>query len=157
MVRDGAGERVLVLETLGAPPPSRRRRRRPREADAGATPATLPLTRATAVRAFEPFDGEEAANRWLADAVAAEESIDPLVADGIGVLNRALHAHAVASGDPNVQTLTPQRAVAVRIGYGSGDEVAAGDFSRRPRDRRRKPAAPRDAGNAPRNCAPRSA
>ncbi len=87
------------------------------------------MTKVTAIRAFEPFDDKEAAKRWLTDAVAAEESIDHLVDDGIGVLNRSLHAHAVASGDPNVQILTPQRAFAVRLGYGSGDEVAAGDYA----------------------------
>ncbi len=129
VIRDGAGERVLVVETLGAPSPSRRRRRRPREADPASTLATLPLTRATSVRAFEPFDGEEPAGLWLAEAVASEESIDKLASDGIGVLNQALHAHAVASGDPSVQILTPQRAVVVRLGYGSGEEVAAGDYA----------------------------
>jgi hypothetical protein len=129
VIRDEAGERVLVLETLGAPSPLRRRRRRPREADPASPPPTLPLARATAVRAFEPFDREEEASRWLTEAVAAEESTDRLVADGIGVLNRALHIHAVASGDPNVQILTPQRAFAVRLGYGSGDEVAAGAYT----------------------------
>jgi BMFP domain-containing protein YqiC len=129
VIRDDTGEQVLVLETLGAPPPSRRRRRRPREADPASTPATLPLTRVTSVRAFEPFDGEEPANLWLAEAVASEESIDRVVADGIGVLNQALHAHAVASGDPSVQILNPQRAVMVRLGYGSGEEVAAGDYA----------------------------
>jgi hypothetical protein len=129
VIRDEAGERVLVIETFGAPAIPRRRRRRPREADPASPPPTLPVARATAIRAFEPFGDEEAAKRWLADAVAAEESIDRLIADGIGVLNRALHAHAVASGDPSVQILTPQRAFAVRLGYGSGDEVAAGDYA----------------------------
>jgi hypothetical protein len=129
VIRDDAGERVLVLETVGAPAFPRRRRRRPREADPSSPPATLPLTRATSIRAFEPFDNEEDANRWLAEAIAAEGSIDLLVSDGIGVLNRALHAHAVASGDPNVQILTQQRAFAIRLGYGSGDEVAAGDYT----------------------------
>jgi hypothetical protein len=129
VIRDEAGERVLVVETFGAPGAPRRRRRRPREADPASPPPTLPVTRATAIRAFEPLDGDEAAGRWLAEAIASEESIDQLVADGIGVLNRALHAHAVASGDPNMQILAPQRAVAVRLGYGSGDEVAAGDYA----------------------------
>ncbi|MFL5899700.1 MAG: hypothetical protein ACJ75S_00655 [Solirubrobacterales bacterium] len=129
VIRDGAGERVLVLETLGAPSATRRRRRRPREADPASSPTPLPVTRATAVRAFEPFDGEEDANRWLAEAVASEEEIDLLLTDGIGVLNRALHAHAVASGDPSVQILTPERAVILRLGYGSGDEVAGGDYA----------------------------
>jgi hypothetical protein len=129
VIRDEAGERVLVIETFGAPAIPRRRRRRPREADPASPPPTLPVTKATAIRAFEPFGDEEAAKRWLTDAVVAEDSIDRLIADGIGVLNRALHAHAVASGDPSVQILTPQRAFAVRLGYGSGDEVAAGDYA----------------------------
>jgi hypothetical protein len=129
VIRDDAGERVLVLDTVGAPAAPRRRRRRPRGADPTSPPPTLPVTRATAVRAFDPFDAEEDANGWLAEAVASEESIDQLVADGIGVLNRALHAHAVAGGDPNAQILTPQRAVVVRLGYGSGDEVAAGGYA----------------------------
>jgi hypothetical protein len=129
VIRDDAGERVLVIETFGAPAIPRRRRRRPREADPASPPPTLPVTKATAIRAFEPFDDEENANRWLAGAVASEESIDHLVADGIRMLNQALHAHAVASGDPNVQILTPQRAFAVRLGYGSGDEVAGGNYA----------------------------
>ena len=129
VIRDEAGERVLVLETFGAPAVPRRRRRRSREADPASPPATLPVTRATSVRAFEPFDAEEDANRWLTNAVASEDAVDLLITEGIGVLNRALHAHAVASGDPNVQILTPQRAVAVRLGYGSGEEVAAGDYT----------------------------
>jgi hypothetical protein len=122
-------ERVLVLETLGAPPPPRRRRRRSREAEAGAAPAPLPLSRATAVRTFAPFSEVTEAERWLESAVADEEAIDSLVGEGVDLINRALHAHAVASGDPLVQTLTPSRAVTVRLGYGSGEEVADGNFS----------------------------
>ena len=126
----GEGEEsVLVVETLGAPPPPSRRRRRPRPAQPGAEPASLPLTRATAVRAFEPFADERDAARWLDEAAEAEDTIDVLVEEGIGLLNRALHAHAAASGDPRTHELSPELAVAVRIGYGSGDEVAAGRFA----------------------------
>jgi hypothetical protein len=128
VVRNGDEERVLVLETLGAPAPARRRRRRSREADSSA-PAPLPLTRATVVRAFLPFGAEKEASRWLSEAIEAEASIDSLVSEGVDVLNRALHAHAAASGDPHVQTVTPGRAVAVRLGYGSGEEVANGEFT----------------------------
>jgi hypothetical protein len=129
VVRDDGRERVLVLETLGAPAPPRRRRKRPREAEAGAPPASLPLSRATAVRASEAFDAEEEAARWLEQASGDEEAVDALVAEGIGLLNRALHVHAVASGDPHAQALTPRGAVAVRLGYGSGEQVASGEFS----------------------------
>jgi hypothetical protein len=129
VVRIDAVERVLVFETLGAPPPGRRRRRRSREAEAGALPASLPLTRATAVRASEPFGSEKDAARWLDQANGDDEKSDGLVAEGIGLFNQALHAHAVASGDPYVQALNPRLAVAVRLGYGSGEEVANGEFS----------------------------
>jgi hypothetical protein len=120
---------VLVLQTLGAPPPAARRRRRARKAEPGAEPSPLPLARATAVRAYAPFEDERAAARWLDEATEAADTADVLVAEGIGLLNRALHVHAVAGADPHAHELTTERAVAVRIGYGDGQEVAAGRFA----------------------------
>ncbi len=132
LARDGDSEseqRVLVVETIGAPSPPRRRRRRPKESEPGAEPAPLPLTRATAVRAQEPFDSATDAGGWLEETLAGESSVDAVVADAIGLLNRALHAHAAASANPSGGALKPEGAVAVRVGYGSGEEVAAGRFS----------------------------
>jgi hypothetical protein len=132
LARDGdadSGQRVLVVETIGAPPPPARRRRRSKAVEPGAEPQPLPLARATAVRAQEPFDAATDAERWLEEAVASEDSVDALLADGIGLLNRALHAQAAASADPRIGTLSAERAVTVRIGYGSGEEVAAGRFT----------------------------
>jgi len=125
---DGA-QTVLVVETLGAPPPPARRRRRPREAGAESERPALPLARATAVRAFEPFDTAEDAALWLRQSVEAEDTVDTLVVEGLDLLNRALHAHAAASANPHEQHVSPGRAVLVRIGYGSGEEVAAGRVS----------------------------
>lgn len=128
VVRDGAGERVLILETLGASPPSRRRRRT-RPTEAGAEPRPLPLTRATVVRAFEPFAEESQAVRRLEETLASEEALDRAIEEAIEVLNRALHAHAAAGGDPHPQALSARRAVVARLGYGSGEEVAGGGFT----------------------------
>jgi hypothetical protein len=125
----GESESVLVVKTLVALPSPVRRRRRPQRADPGAEPSPLPLTRVTAVRAFAPFESEEAAGRWLDAATEAEDTADTFVADGIGLLNRALHVHAVAGADPYGHELTPERAVAVRIGYGDGEEVADSRFA----------------------------
>lgn len=119
---------MLVVRTLGAPPPPARRRRRPRRAEPGAEPTSLPLARATAVRAFAPFEREEDAASWLDEATEAMETADQLVADGIALLNRALQAHAVAAADPLGVALTPERAVVVRLGYGDGDEIADSRF-----------------------------
>jgi hypothetical protein len=129
LARDAEGESVLVIMTLGARPIRGRRRRRPRQVDSGAEPSPLPLTRVTGVRAFAPLGSEEEADRWLDEASEAEDTTGVLVADATSLLNRALHAQAVASADPHGRELMPERAVAVRIGYGSGKEVADGGFT----------------------------
>jgi hypothetical protein len=125
----GDGESVLVVETIAAPPRPSRRRRRPRDAEAAATPPEVPVARATAIRAFDPFDGPEEAAAWMAAATADDPSIDAVVATGIALVNDALHAQAVAAADPYPAALTPERAVAVRVGYGSGEQTAEGAFS----------------------------
>jgi len=129
LAREDEGESVLVLQTLGAPPPAGRRRRRPRKVEQGAEPSSLPLSRATAVRAYAPFASEDEAARWLDEATAAEDTADVLVAEGIRLLNRALYAHAVAAADAHGYELAPERAVAVRIGYGSGEEIADSGYT----------------------------
>jgi len=125
---DGDGDSVLVLQTLAAPPRPSRRRRKTRDAEAAPTPPEVPVARATAIRAFEPFEGPEEAAAWLATATADEASIDAVVATGIALVNDALHAQAVAVADPYLVALTAERAVAVRLGYGSGEQTAEGTF-----------------------------
>ncbi len=83
----------------------------------------------TAVRAFSPFEDPEQAERWLRAALASEQETERLLAEGIGLLNRALHAQAVAAADHLGQALAPERAAAVRLGYGSGEQTAAGDYT----------------------------
>ncbi|HUC00135.1 MAG TPA: hypothetical protein VMS11_09950 [Solirubrobacterales bacterium] len=130
LAREGASgdESVLVVGTLGTTPMARRRRRRARQVQE-AEPAELALTRVTAIRAFAAFDDEEAAARWLDEATEAEDTVDVLASDAVALLNRALHVQAVAATDPAFQALTAERATAVRIGYGSGEETADGRFS----------------------------
>lgn len=133
LARDGSGgeqgQRVLVVETDAAPP-SPRRRRRVRQAKSGETPASLPLTRVTAVRAQEPFDSEADASRWLEQTVAADNLIDAAIDDALRLLNRAVHAQAIASTDPRGAELDTSQAAMVRVGHGSGKEVAAGRFTK---------------------------
>jgi hypothetical protein len=129
LVRDGEREQVLVIETLGAPPPARRRRKRPRDAEIGEPPPELPVARATVVLAFNEFKDEQAAETWLSETSASEEAIDRLVEQGIDELNQALHTQSVASGDAYPQTVTPARAVVIRIGVGSGEALADGAFT----------------------------
>jgi hypothetical protein len=126
---DDDGDSVLVLRTLAAPPRPSRRRHKPRDAEAAPTPPEVPVARATTIRAFDPFDGPEEAAAWLAAATADEEAVDAVVATGIALVNDALHAQAVATADPHPAAVTPERAVAVRLGYGSGEQTAEGTYS----------------------------
>ena len=127
--RDDDEEQVLVIRTLGSPPQPHRRRRRAKGVDPEPAAAPLPLARATAIRAFAPFADRDEARRWLEQATEAEETAEVIVADAVALLNRALHAQWVAAAEPHSRELTAERAVAVRIGFGAGEEVADGRFT----------------------------
>lgn len=129
VVRDDGEETVLVTETLGAPTPPRRRRR-PRRVEPVSTPTTVPLTRATVVLATWPFPGEDAASEWLRGIVGDEQALDALLAQSAALLNRALYVHAVVSEDPHQAAISLERTAAARIGFGSGEQVASGEWIR---------------------------
>jgi hypothetical protein len=61
---------------------------------------------------------------WLADL-----DVDAEVAGAVSVLNRALRAHRAATADPYVAEVSRDSALVVRVGYGSGEEVAEGRFA----------------------------
>jgi hypothetical protein len=139
---DALVESVLVLKTLGAPERRLLQRNRPRPVDA-ADPAAVPTTRATVARATA-FSSESDAATWLSSADPDEE-----VPAAVLVLNRALHAHRVASADPYATEVSPERALVVRIGYGSGEEVAEGRFGECVELPRSGPRRPRRSMEAP--------
>jgi hypothetical protein len=118
---DALVESVLVLTTLGAPERRVLQRNRPRNVQSS-DPEPVPTTRATVVRAA-PFASEADAAGWLSGADLDEE-----VSGAVLVLNRALHAHRVAAADPYVTELSADRALVVRVGYGSGEEMVEGRY-----------------------------
>ncbi|HEX8752195.1 MAG TPA: hypothetical protein VF731_02155 [Solirubrobacterales bacterium] len=83
----------------------------------------------TSIRADSPFENAQAARKWLEGGSWESEAATGLLAEGFEALNRALYVQAIANADPQVIQLTPERAVAVRLGYGSGEETAEGEFS----------------------------
>ena len=107
-----------MLSTLGAPQRARLRGGRPRSTPA-AEPEPVPTSRATVISAT-PLASPTA---WL-----AELDRDAEVASALAVLNRALRAHRAAAADPYIAEVSPGRALVVRIGYGSGEEVADGRY-----------------------------
>jgi hypothetical protein len=116
---------VLVLRTLGAPERRRLRGRRPRRAEPEPEPTPVATTRATLIDA-PPLEGEDAAARWLAEARKEPEE---RLAEGVRAVNRALHAHALATGDPRAREVAREEALVARLGWGRGEQVADGRWS----------------------------
>jgi hypothetical protein len=129
VLRETAGtepDAVLVLATLGATERRRRRSLRSKEADE-ASPEPVPTSRATVVRAA-PLESEAAATAWLAEARKDSDSAADEVATAVRLLNSALHAHRIAHANPHTRDVTPEAALVARLGFGSGEAVAAGRY-----------------------------
>jgi hypothetical protein len=115
-------EHVIVLRTLGA----RERRllgRRSRPADGETEPAPVVTARATVILAARGGEDEGAARDW------ARRAGEDDVTDAVRALNAAIRAHRIAAADPTVREVSPRQALVVRVGYGSGDEVAEGRWT----------------------------
>lgn len=115
-------EHVIVLRTLGA----RERRllgRRSRPSDGEAEPAPVVTARATVVLAAGGVEDEGTAREW------ARRAGEDDVVDAVRALNTAIRAHRIAAADPTVREVSPRQALVVRVGYGSGDEVAEGRWT----------------------------
>lgn len=119
-----APEYVLVLSTLGAP---QRRllqpRRRTRDVPPQPAPEPVLTSRATLVDTVG-LDDEAAAQTWLRDA-----DLEALAEDAIARLNRIVYAHRVATADPYAREVSSDRALATRVGFGVGDQVAEGRWN----------------------------
>jgi hypothetical protein len=128
---------VLIVETLGAPNPGGRLRRRARRVEPGEA-EPVPLTRATVARSA-PFRGEREAGSWLESVAGDAERRVAEVKAAVRLLNRALSAQRAAASDPLIQDVGASQALAIRIGYGTGDQLVDGGWS----DARQLPPPPR--------------
>jgi hypothetical protein len=118
---EAAASHVIVFATLGAP--ERRRRdalRRRRDAEPQPEPTAVATGIATVIDVGRPLAEPELARAWL-DAAGEDE-----LAEGLRVLNWALHAFRVVTFDPYLSPVGRRQALVARVGYGAGDEVADG-------------------------------
>ena len=110
---------VLVIATLGAPE-RRRLARKKRQAEPQPEPELVTTGRATVIDVGEAFASEAQAHAWLRNA--GEDDF----ADGLAVLNRALHAFRLVTADPYLTPVGRHHALVARVGYGAGEQVADG-------------------------------
>lgn len=114
-------QRVVVLATVAARRAEPRQRgRRDSQQPPQAEPPQVPVTRATLVVA-QPLADEVAAQAWL-EAIDSEQEID----SAFEALNRLLAAHRIAAADPYAHEVAPPQALALRAGFGHGEQVAEG-------------------------------
>ncbi len=123
-MRRFAGDDVRqVLVIGGFEAPARRRRGARRRAEE--TQVTVEVTRATVIDA-SPLGDLDAADAWLARATG--DGAEQIAAEALAVLNQAVAGHRLASADPWAPDADPTRALAIRVGYGTGEQVADGDW-----------------------------
>ena len=115
---------MLIVEELGAPRPRRRAGRRSKSVEPG-DPGQTPVTRVTVTgdRLEDPAEGAA----WLKRMMGGEGADE--VRTATRIVNRALDALRAAARDPLVQDIGASKALAVRLGYGTGDELADGSWT----------------------------
>jgi hypothetical protein len=124
-------ERVLVVNVADAPPPPRRRlgRAKPKDADPEAAEATVSRTTLTVIRPEALGEADEA-EAWLAALRADPDALAAEIADALTLVNLAVHAHRAATLDPALADVAAGTALAVRVGFGSGEDLADGRYTR---------------------------
>ena len=123
--QDEEPRHVVVLSTIdGRPGRERRLRmgaaRQGRKVPAQPQSPTVAMTRATVVDPV-PLSAQAQAQAWL-----KEMDVEREMWAATGVVNEVLAAHRIATADPYVNELSPAQALAVRAGWGVGEQVADG-------------------------------
>ena len=104
-------------------------RARPRDADPAA-PSTVPLTTPHRDPPGDLGDLDPAAT-WLAELRADEARSRPRSRPRWRWSTSRVHAHRAATLDPAIADVATDAALALRVGFGTGDELAEGDTSAR--------------------------
>ena len=123
VVRRFAGDDVRQVLVIGGFDAPRRLRRRVRRADPG--PTRVELTRATVIDAM-PLGELEEAVAWLERAGGDDR--ERITGEALELLNRAVAGQRVASADPWLSDADLAHALVCRVGYGTGEQVADGEW-----------------------------
>src|SRR3954452_15699674 len=125
LVREGEAERVLIVQESGAPRAERGRRRSSPVDPAEPAPVAVTLVTVTGERLADESEGSS----WLKQVTGDRERRADEVRAATRIVNRALNALRAGARDPLVHEVGASRAIAVRIGHGSGDQLADGRWT----------------------------
>ena len=126
LVREDDAERVLIVQQVDAPRPQRRGRRRPRPVEPG-EPEQVPVTRVTVTGVS--LEDASSGSAWLKETMRSRERGLQELRDATRIVNRALNAVRAEARDPLVQEIGASKALAIRLGHGTGDELAEGRWT----------------------------
>ena len=126
LVREGEADRVLIVQVIDVPRTQRRGRRRPRPVAPG-EPEQVPITRVTVTGL--PFEDASSGSAWLKRTLADRERGAQELRDATRIVNRALNALRAEARDPLVQEIGLTKSLAVRLGHGTGEELAEGRWT----------------------------
>jgi hypothetical protein len=124
----GEPEWVIVLKTMGAPQRRLMRGRKPVEVTGAAGPSPVPTARATLIAA-QPFGSVADGERWLESLRRDRPALEQEIGAAARELSALLRAHRAAAADPYARDVARSVANVVRVGYGSGAQVAEGEFA----------------------------
>jgi hypothetical protein len=114
------------VQELDAPRPKRRGRRRARPVEPGEQ-EEVPVTRVTVTGSS--FEDAAAGSTWLKETIRNRERGTRELRDATRIVNRALNALRAEARDPLVQEIGATKALAIRLGHGTGDELAEGRWT----------------------------
>ena len=81
------------------------------------------MTRATVIDT-SPLGDLDSADAWLARALDDDAVVD----EALALLNQAVAGHRIAAADPWIADAARGRATVCRVGYGTGEQVAEGEW-----------------------------
>ena len=116
----------MIVQELDVTRPQRRGRRRARPVAPG-EPEHVPVTRVTVTGTS--FDDEASGSAWLKRTMGDRERGTRELRDAARIVNRALSAARAEARDPLVQDIGVTKALAIRLGHGTGDELAEGRWT----------------------------
>jgi hypothetical protein len=116
----------MIVQELGAARQERRVRRRPRAVEPG-KPGPVSVTVVTVTG--EHVGDESEGSAWLREMTRDRKLGADEVRAATRIVNRALSALRAGAGDPLVHEIGASRALAIRLGHGSGDQLAEGSWT----------------------------